>query len=86
MRGGIGVDHQAAAIVEKTRAAFVERFFSAPEMPRMVTPLLRLGVRGWIGFVEATALEWLERREISRDALVEMWISVLLATTGVAVD
>jgi AcrR family transcriptional regulator len=77
MRGGVGVDKQVTAVVEKTRAAFVERFFSAPELTGLATPTLRLAVRGWIGFVEATALEWLERRQVPREELLELWTRVL---------
>jgi len=77
MRGGVGVDKQVSAVIEKTRAAFVERFFAAPELRASQTPAMRLALRGWIGFVEATALEWLERRETPRDALLELWTRVL---------
>jgi AcrR family transcriptional regulator len=77
MKSGIGVDKQVAGVIEKTRAAFVERFFSAPELQGLATPAMRLALRGWIGFVEATALEWLERRELPREALLELWTRVL---------
>ncbi len=80
MRGGMGVDKQVGAIVEKTRAAFVDRFFSAPELKSALTPAMKLAVRGWVGFVETTALEWLENREIPRHALLDMWTRGLLLT------
>src|SRR5512140_3268648 len=70
MRSGVGVDKQAGTIIEKTRAQFIERFFSAPEIASSATPAMRLTVRGWIGFGESTALEWLEAKEISREALL----------------
>lgn len=81
MRGGVGVDKQAASVVEKTRAAFMERFLSAPELAGVATPAIRLAVRGWIGFVESTSLEWLERREISRDALLALWTRALFSVS-----
>jgi AcrR family transcriptional regulator len=85
LRGGIGVDKEVNVIVEATRSAFVDRFFFAWKGTvgaPAVTPTLRLGVRGWIGFVEATALDWLERkRELSRGALVDMWIMILVTIT-----
>jgi len=77
MRGGVGVDKQVSSVIEKTRAAFVERFFSAPELSGLETPALRLALRGWIGFVETTSLDWLERKEIGREALLELWTRVL---------
>ena len=82
MRGGIGVDKQAASIVEKTRAAFMERFFSAPEIAGVATPAMRLAVRGWIGFVESTSLDWLERRAISREALLDLWTRALFSVSA----
>lgn len=84
MKSGVGVDKQVSSIVEKTRAQFMERFFSAPEIATSATPAMRLVVRGWIGFVEATALEWLERREVPREALLDLWTRALFATTTVA--
>ncbi len=84
MKSGVGVDKQVSGIVEKTRALFMERFFSAPEIATSATPAMRLAVRGWIGFVEATALEWLDRREMPREALLDLWTRVLFATTTVA--
>ena len=81
MRGGVGVDKQAASVVEKTRATFIDRFFSAPEVAVVATPAMRLAVRGWVGFVESTALEWLERRAMSRDALLDLWTRVLFSVS-----
>jgi AcrR family transcriptional regulator len=81
MRGGVGVDKQASSVVEKTRAAFMDRLFSAPEMAGVATPMMRLAVRGWIGFVESTSLEWLERRDISREALLDLWMRALFSVS-----
>ncbi len=95
MRGGIGSDKQVAAIVEQTRAAIIERVLSAPELATRDTgpdPMLRLAVRGWVGFVEATALEWIAgagsseassrgEKGIDREALVQMWMAVLFTST-----
>lgn len=82
MRGGVGVDKEVRAVIDKTRAAFVERFFSAPELRDLGTPARRLALRGWIGFVETTSLDWLERKAaraetLGREALLELWARVL---------
>jgi AcrR family transcriptional regulator len=77
LRGGVGVDDQVNAIVEGTRAKFVDRFLS----PSGATPALRLQLRGWIGFVEATALAWLEDRPVTRPVLVDTWMTALLVLT-----
>jgi len=81
MRGGVGVDKQATTVVEKTRAAFMTRFFDAPELAGVATPAMRLAVRGWIGFVESTSLEWLERKAISREALLDLWTRALFSVS-----
>ncbi|HSQ66362.1 MAG TPA: TetR/AcrR family transcriptional regulator [Polyangiaceae bacterium] len=98
MRGGVGSDKQVAAVIEQTRGAFVERLLAAPEVGAAASPRLRLAARGWIGFVEATALEWIEQHEITaarsseararseaaitREDLIRMWMVVLFAATG----
>jgi len=75
MRGG--ADRESRAVVDKTREALVARLYAAPELRGALTPRVRLAIRGFVGFVEATALEWVERREISRAELVDMWIATL---------
>ncbi len=77
MRSGIGSDPEVAAVVERSRAAFVERILE--DVPRkLVTPLVRMALRGWIGFVEATATEWAMHRAVSRKRMVELMASTLI--------
>ena len=45
-------------------------------------PGVRIAVRGWIGFVEAASLDWLERRELSRDELRDLLIQALTGAIG----
>lgn len=78
MRGGIGADPEVAAIVEETRESLALRIMEGAPVPAARDrEALRLALRGWIGFVEATAIEWLPRRGVSRKALVELWTRVL---------
>jgi hypothetical protein len=45
-----------------------------------------MAVRGWVGFVEATSLEWAERRDLAPDVLMRLWADLfvgLLAQLGV---
>jgi hypothetical protein len=35
-------------------------------------PLLQTALRGWIGFVEATSIDWVAHRTVERDDLVEL--------------
>jgi len=74
MRGGVGFDAEVMRVVEGTRAALIARILEARGAEDAAT---RLAIRGWIGFVEATSLEWVERRAMTRDELIGLWIKVL---------
>jgi AcrR family transcriptional regulator len=64
MRSGVGVDPEIARIVDETRASFVERLtsgFAVSETTGFLeSPLVRLALRGWVGFAEAASLGWVE--------------------------
>jgi AcrR family transcriptional regulator len=64
MRSGVGVDPEIARIVDETRATFVDRLiagFTGNEASGFLdAPLVRLALRGWVGFVEAASLGWVE--------------------------
>ena len=74
MRGGVGFDAEVMHVVEGTRAKLIERILEARGAEDAAT---RLAIRGWIGFVEATSLEWVDRRAMNRDELVGLWVRVL---------
>ncbi len=82
MRGGIGSDGEVRAIVDGVREALTARRAGGAAEAGVERPSLRLAVRGWIGFVEAVSLEWIERGEPSREEVAELARSQLLAATG----
>ena len=88
MRGGIGSDPEVVAVIESVRATYMRRFVDTatgtPLEPALTSPLVRVALRGWIGFVEASSLEWLARREVDRTALRDLLVDSLLATFRVA--
>jgi AcrR family transcriptional regulator len=43
-------------------------------------PVVRIGLRSWIAYVDSAMLTWLDQREPDRDALVEMLVRALGAT------
>ncbi|MFO0651566.1 MAG: TetR/AcrR family transcriptional regulator [Polyangiales bacterium] len=83
MRGGIGSDPVVAAIVEDTRRQLLARLQRAVggDAP---PPTLRLTLRGWLGLVEATSIDWLVTRELARDEVLALWVRALLALAPTA--
>jgi AcrR family transcriptional regulator len=81
LRAGIGSDPAVAHIVEEVRGAMVERLLA--DLPVAAggdgdaPPALRVAVRGWVGFVEAASLDWLEHRELARADLRDMLVAAL---------
>ena len=78
LRSGVGTDAEVAHIVDETREAFCARVVEGlPGQTR--GPMVRLALRGWIGFVEAATVEWLDQRpRVARAALREVMVTVLL--------
>ena len=73
LRGGVGSDPLVQRLVERTRGRIVEtiRDALAPVLPASAEgPRLRAGLRGWIGLVEALALDWIDHRDLAREELV----------------
>lgn len=75
LRGGIGSDPEVATVIEETRQALLARVM---ENLGDVDAALRMTLRGWIGLVEATSLDWLDRRDLSREAMLALWATSLL--------
>jgi len=85
MRGGIGSDPEVASVIEETRAAYADRFLSDIAGSPLAAiakdnQLLRVAVRGWLGFVEAASLDWLTHGDVDRVPLREMMIAMLIAS------
>jgi len=78
LRSGIGNDPEAAQIIESTREALVRRMMSRLSRfgARTDDPATRLRLRGWLGFLEATSLDWAERQELEPDALLELLVEM----------
>lgn len=77
MRGGVGSDPEVAGILEETRRTFVTRILAEGAPDAANVPILRTALRGWIGFVEATSLDWAENPEVSKGELVELLSAVV---------
>ena len=85
LRGGVGSDAEVAAVVEETRAAFARSLLE--NLPELVsTPLVRTTIRGWIGFVEAASLDWVEHHDIERRRLTDLLVELLLHSLSAAMS
>lgn len=88
IRGAAGADPELEALFERTRSAIAGRVFAQLEAPPG-TPAVRNAVRGWIGFVEESTLDWLRHADLDRQALVELQSdaleTMLSAAAGISV-
>jgi AcrR family transcriptional regulator len=87
MRSGVGVDPQIARIVDETRALFIDRLtagFTQAEAGApaglLGSPLVRLALRGWVGFAEAASLGWTESIAAGENAPSQKEMRELLAS------
>jgi len=78
LRSGVGADAEVARIVDETRDELCARLVEGVPL-EVQGPLVRIALRGWLGFVEAATLDWIDaKRRVKRDALRDMLASVLL--------
>ena len=84
VRGATGSDPELQAISEETRAESARRVIESLglEDPE---PALRTAVRGWVGFIEETTLDWLRNRDLDRDRLLAVQEQVLVHALEAAV-
>jgi AcrR family transcriptional regulator len=85
MRGGIGSDPEVAAVVDGVRAKMFETFLQDQPFAPLVKgdPKFETAVRGWIGFVEASTIDWCANPRLSREQLRELLVSVLFGVLQV---
>lgn len=83
MRGGLGRDDQADAIVDRTRQALADRVLEALG-DGTPTPALRIASRAWIGAIEAASLDWLVHRDIEVEPLIDVLLAALVGLLSAA--
>ncbi|MEM7434532.1 MAG: TetR/AcrR family transcriptional regulator [Myxococcota bacterium] len=73
LRGGIGSDPEVASILEGTRQALVDRMIQRLARFGVTDDVpTRLRMRGWIGFLEGSTLEWLQTEEPDTEGFLEI--------------
>jgi AcrR family transcriptional regulator len=84
VRGAAGSDKELQAVSEATRAESARRVVEALGLDDPA-PAVRTAVRGWVGFIEETTLDWLRNRDLDRDQLLAVQEQVLVHALEAAV-
>jgi AcrR family transcriptional regulator len=86
LRSGIGADVEVARIVDETREAFLMRLLEEAPIEKP-SPVVRIALRGWVGFVESAAVEWLgSDRPVERKELHAFLVKTFLAIIQMAAN
>ncbi len=83
LQGGISSDDEVQAIVGASRNETVERLAEAFDLSPS-EPAHRLALRGWVGFLEATSLEWLDSKVMTRDGVASLLEASMAGTLRAA--
>ncbi|ALG84297.1 TetR/AcrR family transcriptional regulator [Gordonia phthalatica] len=84
IRGAASADDAIREVADRTRAQMTERILSrADRIGIERTPAIEMGVAGWIAFVEELLVRWLDEPVITRDQLVDIFVTALPALAGV---
>ena len=79
LHGGVSGDLEVQLIVERSRSEVVRRITRGIGGGRP-SPMMRIALRGWIGFLEAASLDWLDRKDVTKEQLVDLLARSLSAT------
>jgi AcrR family transcriptional regulator len=69
---GIVHDPEVGSIVESTKLLFFDRLFTEVSN----SPIGRNALRGWVAFIEASVLDWIEHCDVERRDLSDLFVSV----------
>ncbi len=78
MRSGVGADARVAAIIDAARQTQVQRVLEGAAREKPLTALHHIAISGWIGFVEAACIAWLEQRNVAREQLSDLAMTAFI--------
>jgi AcrR family transcriptional regulator len=84
VRGAAGADPDLQAIFEAVQGRTADRVINALGLEDP-SPAVRTAVRGWVGFVEESTLDWLRHGDPDRQTLIAVQEQVLVRATEAAV-
>jgi hypothetical protein len=83
LRGTAGGDGELQEIFDDVRATIVDRVSDALGGVES-SPTVRNALRGWVGFVEESTIDWLRHRDIEQEKLVQLHELMLFRSLEVA--
>jgi AcrR family transcriptional regulator len=69
---GIAHDPEVGGIVQSTKLLFFDRLFTEVSN----SPIGRNALRGWVAFIEASVLDWIEHNDVSQHELAELFVAI----------
>lgn len=67
---------EAATVVEGFRMRTLEQILRRVTGRRKPRPALRTALKGWLGYIDAAILDWVQERDLSREQLRDLIIAV----------
>ncbi|HEU5378415.1 MAG TPA: TetR/AcrR family transcriptional regulator [Ktedonobacteraceae bacterium] len=78
LRGGVGMDTQIAGIMDAVRQTYIQRLIQHVPGATTFSPLQLLALNGWVGFVEAISIAWLEQQNIEQEELCNLAVTAFI--------
>lgn len=78
LHGGLSGHPDVQPIIARARTDVVDRIAGA--IGGRPSATMRTALRGWVGFLEAASLDWLERKDVPKERLVELLAASIPAT------
>jgi AcrR family transcriptional regulator len=69
---------EVRALLERVRGETATRIIDGIRGETPVQPALRTAVRGWLWFMDGACLDWVEHRDMDREALLSLLLGTLL--------
>ena len=70
---------EAREVVQRFRAATLENIVVRLTEKRSPPPALRTALQGWLGYIDAAILDWVDHRDLTREQLRDLLIAAFAA-------